>query len=43
MLIPDTVGPTMDAESPVNLQHVVGLSLGPQLILARRYRQLTWL
>ena len=29
VLIPDTVGPTVDAESPVNLQHVVGLSLGP--------------
>ena len=29
MLIPDTVGPTVDATSPVDLQHVVGLSLGP--------------
>ena len=29
MLIPDTVGPTVDAESPVDLQHVVGLSLDP--------------
>ena len=29
MLIPDTVGPTGDATSPVDLQHVVGLSLGP--------------
>ena len=29
VLIPDTVGPTLDAESPVDLQHVVGLSLGP--------------
>ena len=29
VLIPDTVGPTVDAESPVDLQHVVGLSLGP--------------
>ena len=28
VLIPDTVGPTVDAESPVDLQHVVGLSLG---------------
>ena len=29
VLIPDTVGPTVDAESPVDLQHVVGQSLGP--------------
>ena len=29
VLIPDTIGPTVDAESPVDLQHVVGLSLGP--------------
>ena len=29
VLIPDTVGPTVDAESPVDLQQVVGLSLGP--------------
>ena len=29
VLIPDTVGPTVDAEGPVDLQHVVGLSLGP--------------
>ena len=29
VLIPDTVGPTVDAVSPVDLQHVVGLSLGP--------------
>ena len=29
VLISDTVGPTVDAESPVDLQHVVGLSLGP--------------
>ena len=29
VLIPDTVGPTVDAENPVDLQHVVGLSLGP--------------
>ena len=29
VFIPDTVGPTVDAESPVDLQHVVGLSLGP--------------
>ena len=29
VLIPDTVGPTVDATSPVDLQHVVGLSLGP--------------
>ena len=28
VLIPDSVGPTVDAESPVDLQHVVGLSLG---------------
>ena len=29
VLIPYTVGPTVDAEGPVDLQHVVGLSLGP--------------
>ena len=29
VLILDTAGPTVDAESPVDLQHVVGLSLGP--------------
>ena len=29
VLIPDTVGPSVDAESPVDLQHMVGLSLGP--------------
>ena len=29
VLIPDTVGPTVDATRPVDLQHVVGLSLGP--------------
>ena len=29
VLIPDTIGPTVDAEGPVDLQHVVGLSLGP--------------
>ena len=29
VLIPDTVGPTVDAESPVDLQHVMGLNLGP--------------
>ena len=40
VLIPDTVGSTVDAESPVDLQHVVGLSLGPRIILARLYRQL---
>ena len=28
VLIPDSVGPTVDAESPVDIQHVVGLSLG---------------
>ena len=28
VLIPDSVGPTMDADSPADLQHVVGLSLG---------------
>ena len=28
VLILDTVGPTVDAVSPVDLQHVVGLSLG---------------
>ena len=28
VLIPDSVGPTVDADSPANLQHVVGLSLG---------------
>ena len=29
VLIPDSVGPTVDADSPADLQHVVGLSLGP--------------
>ena len=29
VLIPDTVGPAVDADSPVVLQHVVDLSLGP--------------
>ena len=28
VLIPDSVGPIVDAESPVDIQHVVGLSLG---------------
>ena len=28
VLIPDSVSPTVDAESPVDIQHVVGLSLG---------------
>ena len=28
VLIPDSVGPTVDAYSPADLQHVVGLSLG---------------
>ena len=28
VLIPDSVGPTVDADSPADLQHVVGLSLG---------------
>ena len=34
VLIPDTVGPTVDAESPVDLQHVVELSLGPAINLS---------
>ena len=34
VLIPDTVGPTVDADSPVVLQHVVGLSLGPAVDLS---------
>ena len=38
VLIPDTVGPTVDAEGPVDLQHVVGLSLGP----ARRFLPQIW-
>ena len=42
VFIPDTVGPTVDAESPVDLQHVVGLSLGPLLTSVRRFRQPTW-
>ena len=29
VLIPDSVGPTVDADSPADLQHVVGLSFGP--------------
>ena len=28
VLIPDSIGPTVDADSPADLQHVVGLSLG---------------
>ena len=28
VLIPDSVGPSVEAESPADLQHVVGLSLG---------------
>ena len=28
VLIPDSVGPTVDPDSPADLQHVVGLSLG---------------
>ena len=28
VLIPDSISPTVDADSPVDLQHVVGLSLG---------------
>ena len=28
VLIPDSVGPTVDADLPADLQHVVGLSLG---------------
>ena len=38
VLIPDTVGPTVDAEGPVDLQHVVGLSLDP----ARRFLPQIW-
>ena len=34
VLIPDSVGPTVDAESPVDLQHVVGLSLGSAINLS---------
>ena len=34
VLIPDSVGPTVDAESPVDLQHVVGLSLGSAMNLS---------
>ena len=34
VLIPDTVGPTVDADSPVVLQHVVGLSFGPAVDLS---------
>ena len=33
VIIPDTVGYTVDADSPVDLQHVVGLSLGPAVNL----------
>ena len=34
VLIPDSVAPTVDAESPVDLQHVVGLSLGSAMNLS---------
>ena len=34
VLIPDTFGPTVHADSPVVLQHVVGLSLGPAVDLS---------
>ena len=34
VLIPDTVGPTVYTTSPVDLQHVVGLSLGPSANLS---------
>ena len=30
VLIPDSVGPSVDAESPADLQHVLGLSLGSE-------------
>ena len=43
VLIPDTVGPTVDVESPVDLQHLVGLSLGPATTLVRLCLQGTWL
>ena len=43
ILIPDTVGPTVDADSPVDLQHAVGLSLGPLLTSVRRFHRPTWL
>ena len=34
VFIPDTVGSTVDADSPVDLQHVVGLRLGPAVNLS---------
>ena len=34
VLIPDTFGPNVHADSPVVLQHVVGLSLGPAVDLS---------
>ena len=34
VLIPDTVGPAVDTVGPVDLQHVVGLSVGPAMNLS---------
>ena len=41
VLIPDTVGTAVHADSPLVLQHVVGLSLGP-LLTVRHFRHVTW-
>ena len=44
VLIPDTFsGPTVNANSPVVLQHVVGLSLGPLSTSVCLFRCLTWI
>ena len=43
VLMPDTVGSTVDADSPVVLQYVVGLSLGPLSTSVHRFRRPTWL
>ena len=42
VLIPDTVGPTVDAESPVDLQHVVGLWV-PRRFSVHHCLQRIWL
>ena len=39
VLIPDSVGPSVDAESPTDLQHVVGLSLGSAENLSSTFRR----
>ena len=44
VLIPDTFsGPTVNADSPVVLQHVVGLTLGPAVDLSSSLPAPTWI